>query len=235
MRDTAEEPMDIETILYRKLQKRQAQLDRKLEEVRELATPVSEREFLAMIREELPDMTESNLREHVRKRYREASTNGAQVTRWDVYHSKIQLEANEECEEDEHWKWAVTTQDMRDRGETYILPSEVSLTPLPNFGEYDPEELYHLRDDMMTPIRPKLSRQPEWFDRPAPPSEHNQANIVKYARKFNPPQNAQEQMENSMEKKEKREFEMSKRALFRNYERHVEDTRAIKPKPDPFK
>lgn len=187
--------------------------------MKELGTPISEKDFLAMIRDELPEMTEAHLREHVRKKFREASANGQQMTKWDVYHSKIQLEMDEGCKDDDHWKWAVSTQEMRDRGEPYILPKDITLTPLPDSSEYDPEDFYNLRDDMSLPIRPNLTRKPQWFDRPKKWENTVVHDELKLATEVNWPKTANEQLENSMMKKERREFYADKHGFYRNYER----------------
>ena len=230
MQDQVEEHMDIETLLYRKYQGRLAQIDRKLEEVKELATPISEKEFLSMIKNELPDMTESNLREHVRKRFQEASTNGKQLSKWDVYHSKIQLEINDGNKDEGYWKWAVSTQEMRDRGETYILPGDVTLTPLPKMSEYDPEDIYNLADDVSMPIRPNLSREPEWFDRPLKPTKNIPINLDAYRTSAEVPNSPKEQLEDSLMKTKRNEFNLNKKGYYRNYERFYKDMEPIKTK-----
>lgn len=172
-----------------------------------------------MLKEEMPNMTEPKLREHVRRLFREASANGRQLSKWDVYHSKIQLELDDGCQDDELWKWAVSTQEMRDRGETYILPKEITLTPLPKTTEYDPEDMYNLRDDISHPIRPNMTRKPQWFDRPYKHIQDKQSDLMQMSYEKSPSKSANEQFKDSMWKKERREFLYSKSQFERLYEK----------------
>jgi hypothetical protein len=141
-------------------------IEQKMDQVHELASPITEKEFQEMIEHELQEMTESNLSQLISERYRKARKSGHQVTKWDVYDMLIEIDLEKKSVEGDHWKFAVTNEEMRERGETYILPKNVSLTPMPDLEEYDPEEYYNMREDLSTPIRPNLNRKEDWYDLP---------------------------------------------------------------------
>lgn len=206
----------METLLYRKYLKRMENIDRKLEEVKELATPIDEKEFYNMIKEELPEMTELNLKDHIKKKYQEASKKSEEVTKWDVYHSKIQLEDFYRGDDDMKWKKKVTIQDLRDRGETYIIPKEVTLTPFPKFDEYNPEDLYSLRDDISMPIRPNLNRQEEWFDKPSK-YEREYRNVDIKDNTQNISKSMSEQIDDIVENREKNLRRAGDKKLYKEY------------------
>lgn len=208
----------MEALLTRKYKRRMASIDRKIEEIKELSVPITEKEMLKMLKAELPKMTESNLREHISEKYQNASKNGKELTYWDAYSLKIKIELNHVPEEEKYWKYAVTTQEMRESGETYIIPKQVKLTPLPDFESYDPEELYNMQDDMSVPIRPNLSRQEDWFDKPQVYEPKGNFDMKKYTDKkvsFN----IIEQTHKGYLKHEKLEAEKANTDYFKNYER----------------
>ena len=180
-----------------------------------------------MLKNELPNMTESNLAQHISEKYDKASKDGKQVTRWDVYSLKIKIETNHISEDEQYWRFAVTNQEMRERGEHYILPKQVTLTPFPNMEDYNPEEVYNLQDDMSMPIRPNLSREPEWFDKPKNALEKKPYDIEKYINKKKSI-SLNEQVEREISKIERRNEEISKKIYYKSYEEPILNMKKIK-------
>ena len=199
-----------------------ASIDQKIEEIKELSVPITEQEMLKMLKDELPRMTESNLQDHISQKYADASRDGKELTYWDAYSLKIKIETNHIPEEEMYWRFAVTTQDMRESGETYILPKQVKLTPFPDFEKYDPEELYNMQDDMSMPIRPNLSREEEWFDKPLlsqPKPPFNQNDYFNKKKSYS----LSEQVLEGLHKKERQEIEKANIEHFKTIERPLKN------------
>ena len=188
-------------------------IDRKIEEFRELHTPINEKEFLQMIQLELPEMTASNLEEHVKEQFRKARKKGVQVTKWDVYETIVKQEKERLFKQGSDWREVTSTENMRERGEPYILPKMVSLTPLPDVDEYDPAEYYNMAQDLSIPIRPNLQKEEDWYDLPKV-----QRHMPEKQEKGLDEMNKKETLEHSIRVRDRAAVRSSTRNFYKNWE-----------------
>ena len=174
--------MDLETIYAAKYNRKMLDLERKMEEYQQLSEPVSEEEFLEELRKQLPEATEENLKERTDQLYLNAIKKNKYVSKLDLF--ELKRDITDVPIDLQSWDMLKNREEMRERGETYILPKFYPLTPIPDYETYDPEEYYNLKEDISNPIRPTISREKSWFDQPKHEHKKNPGEILLLSRKI---------------------------------------------------
>lgn len=155
----------MEEIVIKKYEKKQREVEHKLYELEQLKRPISKREFEKEAREQLPNMSHSNLKEETNKLYMKAATMSREVTREDLIDLKTQMIYDHE----DVFKYINTEKEHllieHIRTEETVQPSLHSITPFPE-ERYDPQDVYDLKNDLSHPIRPTFVRGRNWFDLP---------------------------------------------------------------------